>query len=86
MKDIRPFEYKLFKIISQDFPFLRTLIIDNDKAQKNKQHHSSTLIAFDHLFELNLIDAHPDYFIQFLSDKNTRLPCLTIPNIRKCDK
>jgi len=77
MHDIRPFEHELFQIISQDFPFLRTLIILNDIPQKNKQHHSSTLITFNHLFKLNIFCVHSDYVIQFLSDKNTRLPCLT---------
>ncbi|CAF1424026.1 unnamed protein product [Rotaria sordida] len=77
MDDIRPFEHELFQIISQDFPFLRTLIILNNIPQKNKQHHSSTLITFNHLFELDLFCVHNDYVIQFLSDKNTRLPCLT---------
>jgi hypothetical protein len=77
MEDVRPFEHNLFKIISQDFPFLQTLIILNDKPQKYEQHHSSTLITFNHLFKLELMSVHPDYVIQFLSDKNTRLPCLT---------
>lgn len=58
MLDRCPFEHKLFKIISEDFPFLQKLIILNSREQKNDQHHSSTLITFNHLFELNLIHAH----------------------------
>jgi hypothetical protein len=77
MFDERSFEHELFKIISQDFPFLQQLHICNDQPQKNEQHHSSTLITFNHLFELNLFSVHNDYVIQFLSDRNTRLPCLT---------
>jgi hypothetical protein len=77
MYDIRPFEHELFQIIAQDFPFLQQLSIYNDKRQKNKQHHLSTLIKFNHLFELNLFCAHDDYIIQFLSENNTHLPCLT---------
>ncbi len=77
MEDIRPFENELFKIISQDFPFLQQLCVCNDHPQRNEHHHSSTLITFNHLFELHLYCAHRDYVIQFLSDKNTRLPCLT---------
>ncbi|CAF3221267.1 unnamed protein product [Rotaria sp. Silwood2] len=77
MDDIRPFEHELFKIIAQDFPFLQQLSIYNDKAQKNKQHYSSTLITFNHLFKLNLFCAHHDYIIQFLSENNTCLPYLT---------
>jgi hypothetical protein len=77
MDDDRPFEHKLFKIISQDFPFLQTLTIFNKKPQKKEQHYSSTVITFNHLFELNLINAHSNYVIQFLSDQNTCLPSLT---------
>jgi hypothetical protein len=82
MQDIYPFEHELFKIISQDFSFLQQLFINNGNAQKNKQHHLSTLITFNHLFKLNLFCAHSDYVIQFLSEKNTHLPCLTNLEIR----
>ncbi|CAF2919463.1 unnamed protein product [Rotaria sp. Silwood2] len=77
MKDVRPFEHKLFQIISQDFPFLQQLIIRNDIPQKNEQYHSSTLITFNRLLTLDIFNVHNDYVIQFLSDKITRLPCLT---------
>ena len=77
MEDVRPFERQLFQIISQDFPFLQTLTIHNTEPQKNKQDHSSTLITFNHLFELNLIGGHLDYAIQFLSSDITHLPRLT---------
>jgi hypothetical protein len=80
MYDIRPFDNELFKIISQDFPFLDSLSIINRVAQKNKQ-HSSTLITFPHLLELRLTMSHTDYAVQFLFDKNTSLPCLTYLNI-----
>ncbi|CAF2395648.1 unnamed protein product [Rotaria sp. Silwood2] len=76
MFDERPFEHKLFKIISQDFPFLQLLIIYNLEPQENDQHDSSTLITFNHLLRLNLNKAHKDYVIQFLSDRNTHLSCL----------
>jgi hypothetical protein len=51
----------------------------NNALQKNEQHHSCTLITFNHLFKLKVysVHVHSDYVIQFLSDKNTRLPCLT---------
>ncbi|CAF3380291.1 unnamed protein product [Rotaria sp. Silwood2] len=77
MYDKRPFEQKLFKIISQDFLFLQQLLIYNFEPQNNEQHYSSTLITFNHLFQLNLINVHDDYAIQFLSDKNTHLRRLT---------
>jgi hypothetical protein len=59
------------------FPFLQKLIIWNPELLKNEQHHSSTLITFNHLFELNVMYAHSDYVIQFVCERNTRLPCLT---------
>jgi hypothetical protein len=82
MLDRYPFEYKLFKIISEDFPFLQKLVILNFRAQENDQHHSSALITFNHLLKLNLIHVHEDYVTQFLSERNTRLPCLTNLKIR----
>jgi hypothetical protein len=77
MFDRRPFQRKLFQIISEDFRFLQKLIIFNFEPQENEQHDSSTLITFNHLFKLILNKAHDDYLIQFLSHRNTRLPCLT---------
>jgi len=77
MRDECPFQYKLFQIISQDFPFLQKLNIFNFHSQENEQHHSSTLITFNHLFTLDLSNTHNDYVIQFLSERNTCLPCLT---------
>jgi hypothetical protein len=75
MNDIRPFEYQLFKTISQDFPSLKQLIICNSEAQTVKQ-HSSTLITFSHLILLDLVQAHVDYAELFLCNKKTDLPCL----------
>ncbi|CAF1288753.1 unnamed protein product [Adineta steineri] len=75
MTDSFPFECEFFKIISDCFPFVKTLTISNLEPQKKKQ-HSSTLISFPHLNLLNLIDAHDDYAEQFLVDANTHLPCL----------
>ncbi|CAF3303217.1 unnamed protein product [Rotaria sp. Silwood2] len=46
MLDRRPFEHELFKIISQDFPFLQKLIIWNSEPEQNKQHHSSTTPSY----------------------------------------
>ena len=77
MFDRRPFEHKLFKIISQDFPYLQKLTILNLKPQENEQDHSSSLITFNHLFKLILVSVHQDYVMQFLSDRKTHLPCLT---------
>ncbi|CAF0937632.1 unnamed protein product [Rotaria sordida] len=73
--DIRPFEHEFFQIISQSFPFLETLSIQNDEPQKYKT-NSFTFITFPHLAVLNLELAHIDYVEQFLFERKTRLPCL----------
>ncbi|CAF2122620.1 unnamed protein product [Rotaria magnacalcarata] len=75
MHDGRPFEYNLFKIISQRFPLLKELCVINCIPQKNKQ-HSPILIIFPHLILLDLVKIHVDYAEQLLFDKNTHLPSL----------
>ncbi|CAF4692722.1 unnamed protein product [Rotaria socialis] len=82
MLDRYPFEEKVFKIISENFLFLQKLIILNLKEQQNDQHRSPTLIRFNHLFKLNLINANKGYVKQFLSQRKTSLPCLTNLKIR----
>ncbi|CAF4176758.1 unnamed protein product [Rotaria sp. Silwood2] len=81
MNDTSPFEHELFKLVSQDFPFLENLYVRNCHPQKNKQ-HSSTLILFSHLVALNLNQSTVDYAEQFLFEKNTRLPRLLKLTIR----
>ena len=76
MLDRCSFDHELFKIISRDFPFLQTLVINNLESQRFKN-HSSTFITFNHLWKLSLRNAHIDYAIEFLSDRNIRLPRLT---------
>jgi hypothetical protein len=75
MLDSYPFEYELFKKISQHFPFLRNLSVDNDTGQDDKQ-HSSPFITFPYLEHLDITFAHADYVEQFLFEKYTRLPRL----------
>ncbi|CAF1020506.1 unnamed protein product [Rotaria sordida] len=72
MIDTYPFEYELFEKISQHFPFLQNLTLDNFDGQKDKQ-HSSTFITFPHLEQLDITFTHVDYAEQFLFEKNTRL-------------
>ncbi|CAF3010894.1 unnamed protein product [Rotaria sp. Silwood2] len=81
MNDAHSFEHEFFKIISQDFPFLQRLSVNNFQPQKNKQ-HSSTLITFAEVSELNLIFAHTDYVEEFPLATNIRLPRLTILGIK----
>jgi hypothetical protein len=75
MLDFIPFEYKLFQIISQDFPFLQFLYINNHSGQKGNE-YSSTLITFPYLVLLHLEYAHVDYAKLFLFKQNTYLPRL----------
>jgi hypothetical protein len=75
MIDSYPFEYALFKKISQHFPFLRNLTVDNNTGQDDKQ-YLSTFITFPYLEHLDIKFAHADYAEQFLFEKNTRLPRL----------
>ncbi|CAF3336829.1 unnamed protein product [Rotaria socialis] len=75
MHDKIPFEHKLFKLISEDFPFLRFLYLSNRHPQQDKQ-HSSTLITFPYLTSLYLQYAHVDYVELFLLKNNAHLPRL----------
>ncbi|CAF4536716.1 unnamed protein product [Rotaria sp. Silwood2] len=75
MDDRVHFEHKLFKLISEGFPFLESLRIWNHHSPKNKE-HSLTLIVFRYLTYLDLQDAHDDYAELFLLKKNVHLPRL----------
>jgi hypothetical protein len=70
-----PFEQELFQIISNSFPFLRTLIICNYQSQKRKQQLFPT-ITFPHLHSLDLQYANVDYAAQFVCHTKIYLPCL----------
>jgi hypothetical protein len=77
MKDyFHPFEHKFFAQISRSFPLLSRLIFSNVQEQKEKHEEKSSIIHFSHLIELVCHNVHIDYVEQFLSDSNTRLPCL----------
>jgi hypothetical protein len=54
MDDAMGFEHKLFKLISQDFPFLKFLYLSNTHPQRDKRRSSSTLITFPYLTFLDL--------------------------------
>jgi len=73
--DTRPFEQEFFRLISRCFPCLRTLRVENDEQQINKE-HSSLLIRFPHLTSLDLTFAHPDYAEQLLLKRKTCVPRL----------
>jgi hypothetical protein len=75
MNDTHPFEYKVFKRISQDFSFLEFLRIINGDPIKDKQ-HSSILITFPYLKLLDIKWTHFEYAELFLLERNTHLPRL----------
>lgn len=75
MIDIYAFEYDFFKLVSESFPVLKTLVIKNDQPQKEKR-PSTTRIAFPHLIVLYIAHAHVDYAEQFLFDDYCHLPRL----------
>jgi hypothetical protein len=81
LNDRCPFEYQFFKLISQDFPFVKQLFICNNQPQTNQQ-HSSTLITFPHLISLMLKLAHVNYAEQFLLKQKAYLPRLLNLEIR----
>ncbi|CAF2069915.1 unnamed protein product [Rotaria magnacalcarata] len=62
-------EHQFFTIISEAFPFLHCLIIHNSSPLTNNQNHTSKSISLNHLAVLDILDAHIDYVVQFLSDK-----------------
>ncbi|CAM2706336.1 unnamed protein product [Rotaria socialis] len=79
--DEHPFEHEFFIRIQRSFPFMKRLIINNRKAQKEKQckklkntNQDLLVIEYSHLQCLILNEAHHDYVEQFLLDTKTRLP------------
>jgi hypothetical protein len=73
MKDEHPFEDELFQLISQDFPFLQFLYINNSRRQQYKE-GLPELITFPYLTFLDLQDAHVDYAELFLLKEYVHLP------------
>lgn len=79
--DERPFEHEFFLRISQSFPFMKRLVVSNEKPQKNKLFRESpnpnqdlSVIRYPFLIELDLCYAHKDYHKQFLFDDRSCLP------------
>ena len=72
MCDDYPFEDALFRIISQDMPFLEHLQICNTHPQNDKQ-PPSTVLVFPHLTYLDVEYAHDDYAELLLLKRKTCL-------------
>ena len=75
MIDSHSFEYHFFKVISQQFPFLTGLYVENFQSQGEHQ-KSTTPIEFPNLIDLNIFDCHVDYAQQFLDHNRCYLPSL----------
>ncbi|CAF2789738.1 unnamed protein product [Rotaria sp. Silwood2] len=78
--DERPFEHDFFIRISQSFPFMEKLSINNLHAQKQKESYklindksNLSIIKYDHLIELQIDRAHDDYIEEFLCNTKTYL-------------
>jgi hypothetical protein len=80
--DERPFEHEFFLQIAQSFPLLKQLSLTNWKPQNNKQFRNKSnnqnqdlsIIEYPSLIELRILQAHKDYYEQFLFDTKTCLP------------
>ncbi|CAF1396826.1 unnamed protein product [Adineta ricciae] len=71
--DERPFEHEFFFQISQSFPLIEKLTVNNEKVQNNKSDNLS-IIEYPRLSYLDLLEVHEDYVKQFLIDTNSCLP------------
>jgi hypothetical protein len=76
--DEHPFEHEFFLRISQSFPYLKVLSINNRVPQNHKQCRTSnddnqecSMIKYCHLIELSLPCIHTDYIEQFLDHTKT---------------
>ncbi len=81
LHDEHPFEYEFFIRIAQSFPLMKKLIINNRKAQNNKQliesnddNEISSIIQYPNLTRIDLFDAHDDYLELFLFNTKISLP------------
>ncbi|UJR29712.1 hypothetical protein I4U23_017261 [Adineta vaga] len=78
--DEKPFEHVFFMRIAQAFPYLKTLLIDNNSPQKYKHDSESNesdenlkIIKYSHLNLLIINCSHEDYLEQFLDYNKTCL-------------
>ncbi|CAF2348542.1 unnamed protein product [Rotaria sp. Silwood2] len=81
-----PFEHEFFMRVACCFPLLKVLTISNSMPQSpilnsyDNQLHSTT-IEYPYLTSLCFSLAHCDYVEQFLNDKKTHLPRLTVLSV-----
>jgi hypothetical protein len=75
--DERPFQHEFFLKISQSFPLLEQLTIENFQSQNEKSVDDNNqhlpIIKYPYLTKLNLIHVHDDYIEQFLFHSKSSL-------------
>ncbi|CAF1446202.1 unnamed protein product [Rotaria sordida] len=75
--DERPFQHEFFIKISEAFPFLQKLTLENFQSQNKKSDEDDqylSIIEYSYLTELRLLDVHDDYIEQFLFHSKSVLP------------
>ncbi|CAF3240512.1 unnamed protein product [Rotaria sp. Silwood2] len=82
--DITPMKHEFFMRISQDFPVLKCLSIQNRMYQSSNRdefmcdnYAAYSIIEYPYLISLDFMCAHMDYVLQFLLETKTQLPHLT---------
>jgi hypothetical protein len=80
---VHSFEHNFFVRLSQSFPLLKILSLQNTTKQEKKrsyqsnQHEQTSLVVkYPYLTDLYFGCVHIDYVEQLLIDSNTCLPCL----------
>jgi hypothetical protein len=78
-----PFKHEFFIRLAQFFPFLKDLLIRNDKGQSYKSGNVNSdlnqlysVVEYPYLDSLCVYDCYIDYVEQFLNETKTRLPRL----------
>jgi hypothetical protein len=84
LSGIAPMTHAFFMRISQTFPILKCLVIQNGMVQswnrnelKSDKNPFNSIVEYFHLISLDLLSAYTDYVVQFLLETRTYLPRLT---------
>ncbi|CAF4030148.1 unnamed protein product, partial [Rotaria sp. Silwood1] len=84
-----PFKHEFFNRIAFSFPLLKDLRVVNYNPQSSisdDEHNSNgnqlhIIVKLNYLISLDLVDVHIDYVDQFLNERKTHLPRLTVLTI-----
>ncbi|CAF4091079.1 unnamed protein product, partial [Rotaria sordida] len=85
VKDNVPFKHEFFKRIAFSFPLLKDLCVVNSNPQSSisdernsNDNQLYSIVKLNYLNSLFLVNVHIDYVDQFLNEKKTHLPRLTV--------